>query len=293
MYHIISNPISGRGKSNSAAIAVKKYLDEHKIVYKWYATKYKGHPKILATEIDSNNPSGGELIVIGGDGTLNEVVNGIGHLLNWNIGLIPAGSGNDLATKLNLKLKDPIYNLELILSKTPKTIDFIQINQYRCLNISGSGIDVDILKRFEKYTWLRGKFRYLIALVVTLCVFKWYKFKISIDDQPFEDKTGFITAICNGSSFGGGIRICPISSVDDNQLDYVFVNKINRLAIPFYLIQLLRGKILKYKKKVEWKHCQKVVFSSDQPLPLNIDGEIIEDNHFICTIVKNGFKIYY
>lgn len=293
MYHIISNPISGRGKSNLASIKIKKYLDEHQIDYQWYETKYKNHPQEIAIEIDSKNPHGGDMIVIGGDGTLNEVVNGIGDLNHWNIGLIPAGSGNDLASKLNLKPKDPIYNLEIILKGKTKAIDYIQVNQHRCLNIAGTGIDVDILKRFEKYTHLRGKFRYLVALIVTLCVFHWYRFEVSIDGAPFEKKEGFITSICNGSRFGGGIQICPISEVDDNQLNYVFVKKLPRITIPYYLIQLLRGKILRFTKKVECIPCQKIIYRSVKPFLFNIDGELIEDNQFICTIVKNGFKIYY
>lgn len=293
MYHVISNPVSGRGKSNSTSGLIKRYLDEHQIKYKWYATEFKGHPKEVATDIDIANPQGGTIIIIGGDGTYNEVINGLGDLNKWKIGLIPAGSGNDLATKLNLKVKDPIYNLEIILNKEAKPIDYIQINQYRCLNIGGSGIDVDILQRFEKYKHLRGKFRYLCALFVTLIVFKWYDFKISIDGQPFENKTGFITAICNGSQYGGGIKICPISKVNDGKLNYVFINKIKRYKIIFYLSKLLKGKILKYTKFVECKPCEKIIFSSEKDFLFNIDGEIIKDNQFVCNIVKNGIKIFY
>jgi len=102
MFHIISNPISGRKKSNHKRMkAVFDFLNENKVEYVLYESQYYKHPTEIAKKITSENESG-DIIVIGGDGTFNEVLNGISDFSKWNIGLVPAGSGNDFAKNIGL-----------------------------------------------------------------------------------------------------------------------------------------------------------------------------------------------
>lgn len=291
MYHIIYNPFSGRKKKKNEKIKdIYKYLDDNKIEYKIYETKYYNHPNEIAKEISSNN-DGGNIIVVGGDGTLNEVLNGINNLSKWNIGIIPAGSGNDFASCLGFKY-DPINNLKTILDGNITKVDYIKINDRMCLNILGTGIDVEVLQNFERHTKLKGKFRYLYSLIEALFHVKWHEFDISIDDGPFVHKEGFIITLCNGSTFGGGITICPGADPTDSKLEFVCVNKIKKIKVLWYLIKLMRKKVFKLKE-TEHIYCKKAIFKDSKNLIIQIDGNISKDyNEYRCEIVPQGINIY-
>lgn len=291
MYHVIANPVAGRKKVNQTYVETLKYLKEASIEHILYETKEYEDPLQVAKQIDKAYPNGGKMIVIGGDGTINEVINGLTNLSKWEIGIIPAGSGNDIAAKQNIPIKKPLEALNLILNGETKKMDLIDVNGMKCINIAGSGIDIDVLMRFEKYTKLKGKFRYFWALLMTILTFKWHEFEISVDDGEFFKMSGFITAACNGSSYGGGIRICPESIVDDGYMDYVFAKKIKKITIPYYLIQLMKGKINRYSFYIH-QLCKKIVYRSDKEFYFNVDGKIIKSNYFECKILPKGIAIY-
>ena len=148
MFHIISNPISGRKKSNHKRMqAIFDFLDENNVEYKLYESQYYKHPTEIAKEITNENESG-DIIVIGGDGTFNEVLNGISDFSKWNIGLVPAGSGNDFAKSIGLTT-DLIEDLKIILKKEVKPMDYIKVNDKLCVNVLGTGIDVEVLKNTQ------------------------------------------------------------------------------------------------------------------------------------------------
>lgn len=292
MYHIITNPISGRKKNNLKKIkGVFDYLEENKIEYKVYESKYYRHPVELAKEITSNNEEG-NIIVIGGDGTFNEVLNGVSDFSKWKIGLIPAGSGNDFASIIGFDKKKPVESLKKILQNNVKPIDYIKVNDMICVNVLGTGIDVEVLENFEKHTKLKGSFRYFYSLLETLFHMKWHEFDVSIDDGPFERKKGLIVALCNGQNIGGGIRICPIAMQNDNYLNFVFVRNFNKIKTPYLLFKLMTGKILKVKEAYTVK-CKKAIFKDNNNLVLQIDGNITKDfNEYKCEIIENGINMY-
>lgn len=292
MYHIITNPISGRKKNNYKSIKVIfDYLDEHKIEYKIYESKYYRHPVEIAKQITTDNDSG-DIIVIGGDGTFNEVLNGITDFSKWNIGLIPSGSGNDFASIVGLKAKDHLNNLKKILNGNVVPVDYIKVNNMVCVNVLGAGIDVQVLENFEKHTKLKGSFRYFVSLLEALFHIKWHEFEVSIDDGPFERKKGLIVALCNGQNIGGGIQICPIANPNDAYLDFMFVSCFKKITLPKKLIQLMSGKIFKFQETQHIK-CKKAVFKEKKNVTLQIDGNITREyNEYRCEIVEKGINMY-
>lgn len=292
MFYIIANPASERKKSNAKELnEIYKYLNENKIEYRLFETQYYHHPYEIAKQITNENESG-DLIVIGGDGTFNEVLNGIKDLSKWNIGLIPSGSGNDFAKAINFSSKDKIECLKKILQKEVKPVDYIKVNDKVCVNVLGSGIDVEVLVNFEKHTKMRGSFRYLYSFVETFFKFKWKEFDVSLDDGPFERKRGLLVTLCNGSHIGGGIPICPSAKASDGQLEFVFVKAVKKIKLPPYLIKLMNGKIYSFPE-TEHVYCQKAVFKDSNNLELQIDGNITNDcNEYRCEIVNKGINMY-
>ena len=158
MLNFIVNPKAG-GKNGKKILKVlpklEKVLLERKITYVFHMTKCKGQ----ATELTKSliNSGATDIIVVGGDGTLHEVINGFSNFEKVNMGIIPCGTGNDFANALNLPL-DPLKALDVVLEGTPKFTDFMQMPTVRGINIIGTGIDVDVLRRYEalkkKSKWL-------------------------------------------------------------------------------------------------------------------------------------------
>ena len=161
-----------------------------------------------------------------------------------------------------------------------------------CVNVLGTGIDVDVLLNFEKHKKLKGSFRYFYSLLESLLHLKWYEFDVSIDDGPFEHKKGLIVALCNGQNIGGGIPVCPKACPSDNKLNFMYVSEFKKITLLGKLIKLMSGNIHKMK---EAHHitCKKAVFKDNQNLVLQIDGNITNEfKEYRCEIVENGINMY-
>ena len=292
MYYIISNPISGRKKHNYKKIkALYQYLDDNHIEYTLFESKYFKHPLEIAQQITTSNDSG-NIIVIGGDGTFNEVVNGIKDLSKWNIGLIPSGSGNDFAKCLNLPIHNLLECLKIIINGHVAQFDYILVNDMKCVNVLGTGIDVTVLNNFEKHQKMKGSFRYFYSLLEALLHLKWYEFDVSLDDSEFVHKKGFLITLCNGSHIGGGIPICPNAKANDQKLEFVFVDQIKKRKLPLYLLKLMTGKIFQIKE-AQHVYCEKAIFQDQKSFTLQIDGNLINNQRqYCCKIIKKGLNMY-
>lgn len=289
MYNFILNPIAGRGKAQRAMNKIEKYLLKNNIEYKIYRTEYPSHAVEISKNISSCSDN---VIAVGGDGTVSEVLNGIADFSSCALGIIPCGTGNDFSKFIGLK-KNPVAAIKNIIDTvSPQYTDFMQLNGKRVMNVTGMGMDVSVLELCKKMRFVKGKLQYLIALIRILLKFDWHKFTVQIDDKPAEQKTVLLVAACNGKYFGGGMPISPLSDISDNYLNLIIVNKLKKWKIPVALINLLRGKLLKYDF-VENILCKSVsIKTPDGSTVINIDGELVKDIPFECRIVKNQLKIF-
>ncbi len=286
MLHFIINPKANRGKTKKKIKVLEKLLAEKNVDYVFHFTTAKGAATELANQFSSEDNS--TVIAVGGDGTINEVLNGI-NVEKAKFGIIPCGSGNDFVASAGIPL-NPEKALELILNGEAKPTDFMLCGGIRGLNIIGTGIDVDILKRCRKYKILKGKLQYLVSLIVSLIKFKFYKFFIEKDGEKVE-KEGLIVAVGNGKQFGGGIKMCPKAEIDDGKLDFVVAGKLKKRRIPGAFIKLMKGKILE-QDFTDFELREHVKITFDKPVTVQIDGELYDDIDFDLSIVKNGVMLF-
>ncbi|MBE5742915.1 MAG: diacylglycerol kinase family lipid kinase [Clostridiales bacterium] len=286
MLHFIINPKANRGKIKKKTETVEKILTERKIPYAFHYTTAAGVATDLARRFSQED--GATIVAIGGDGTINEVLNGI-DTEKASFGIIPSGSGNDFVASAKIPL-DTEEALELILKGEAKPTDYMLCGGIRGLNVIGTGIDVDILKRCRSYKILRGKLQYLVSLIVSLIKFKFYKFFIPKDGKQVE-KEGLIVAVGNGRQFGGGIRICPKAEIDDGLLDFVVAGKLKKIRIPGAFMKLMKGKILELDF-TSFERCERVKIDFDKPVTIQIDGELYDGIDFDVSVVKGGIKIF-
>ncbi len=289
MLDFIINPIAGgkHGKKTRKTVAlIEEILKAKDIEYNLHLTNYKRHAQKLTEILIERGAT--DIIVVGGDGTLHEVVNGFKDFDKVNLGLIPCGTGNDFASALNIPL-NPKKALDIILNNQPKYVDFMQMPTVRGINIIGTGIDVDVLKRYESLK-KKNKFNYTTCLIKTLFNFNYTDFNADIDGKSNKHRS-FIACIANGNVYGGGIPVCPVADPTDNKLDFVAVSSMAKIKIIGAFLKLKRGKILSMKQATHCT-CENIKIETETPCTVNVDGELYENIPFEVKIVSNTLKMY-
>lgn len=286
MYHIILNPVAGKKKSQKNLAIAENFFKERGIAYEAHQTCAVHDAEDIARRLTLAGET--ELIVIGGDGTLHEVLNGIVDPTKVKLGLIPSGTGNDFAEKAGIP-ENAEKALEIIVGGEAKETDYLEVGGKRCMNVGGIGMDVDVLERCNRGK-LKGKIKYLMSLLQSLFAFK--GLPILIESEGREEKhDALIAAVCNGTQFGGGIVICPTAVADDQLIDVVIVDCIGgKWKIVKAFIELMKGRVLQYPLTTHFR-CERVRFTTDTPCTAQLDGELYPALTFDVKLCK-GLKIY-
>ena len=267
MLYIIVNPVSGKNIGLKMLEELKKQLDSNEVIYKVLLSQYPGN-SIELGKACADDEQCSSVAVIGGDGTFNEVLNGF-YPCKKPIAFIPAGTGNDFARVTGIT-KNAELAVKYILNGKTQACDIISTDYGLCLNLLGTGIDVELLLRSNRYRkYFKGALSYYLALIVTLFVFKNRQYTFSIDDGPKRSEVGFLAAVGNGKYCGGGLPVSPESSINDGKLDFVIIKKINRFSLPYLFALFLKGKLLTLKC-VEHFRCEKISLKVTPKIALNL-----------------------
>ncbi len=287
MQHIIVNPVSGKKRSVKNLRVVETLLQEANVAYEVHATTAAGDAENIARSLTERGEN--DLMVLGGDGTLHEVLNGIVDPAQCRLALIPSGTGNDFADKLGIPLK-PADAVKRFLQSEPKDVDYLQVGDRRCMNVAGLGMDVEVLERCQRGK-MRGKLKYFISLLKTVFVFKGYSITLYKDGVE-ERHEALLAAACNGSKFGGGIPICPPAEVNDGLMNVLIVEHIKgKWKLIKALIALMKGKMPQHKRSTHFL-CESVRVEPLKPCLVQLDGELYSNLPFDVKIGK-GLKMYY
>ncbi len=267
-------------------MVVEKLLQERGLEYEVHGTCEAHDGERIARELTERGET--ELIVLGGDGTLHEVLNGMVDPSVCTLGLIPSGTGNDFAACLGLPL-DVTKATNIILDGEAKNTDYLEVSNRRCMNVGGIGMDVDVLERCSRGK-MRGKLKYFISLLKSFFVFKGYPVTVVIDGQETRHNA-LLVDVCNGKVYGGGIPICPKADPHDGKISALIVDCIGgKLALIKALITLMKGKILEYVKS-HYCLCDELIVTPDVPCISQLDGELYPDLKFHAK-VRTGLKFY-
>lgn len=290
MLYIIANPLAGGGAGEKNTGLIEQELQNRGCGYKMFRTMYAGHATALAEEA-SKDPECTAIVALGGDGTFNEVLNGMGDCQK-PLGFISAGTGNDFIRAAQIP-KDPIKALDIILKGNMQQIDYLLINDRRCINITGTGLDVEILQeamRLRKR--IKGKLSYYVALVKTLITFSFRKYTVSIDGEAPITEEAMMISIANGRMCGGGLPVAPEAQIDDGLIDFILIRKLPKYKIPFLFIKFLKGKLLTLKP-VFFRRCKTLeVLKVEPSLVLNMDGELVDMMPFKARICQKVLTIF-
>ena len=286
MYDIIFNPAAGKKRALKALNVTENFLRQRGVEYRVHTSPGYKRVSELANGL---SVSGAEnIVVMGGDGTLSETLNGIADLTKCKLGLIPCGTGNDFAASAKIP-SDTVKAWELILKNAPKHTDYMRIGDLRGINVIGTGIDVDVLKRYYKHK-KRSKFTYMKSLIASLFRFKFYYIGARFNGRE-KQSSCMIVAVGNGKMIGGGINMCPAAEIDDGLLDVVIVENMKKRSIPSAFVMLLRKKILKCKHTF-FERTEKISVTTEHPATVNVDGELYDGLPFEVEIVKYELMMF-
>jgi diacylglycerol kinase (ATP) len=269
---VIVNPLSGRGRYDaelrSHAELASTLLGTFDIDAHVRTTAAAGDANRFAREAVEE---GVALVVVwGGDGTVNEAACALVNS-GLPLAIIPAGSGNGLASDLGLPF-DPSGALRVAATGVDFSIDAGRVHDALFFNIAGIGVDAIIAARFaERGPRRRGPLGYLQLGVAELMRYRSQVYTFAIDNDRYEHRAMLI-AIANGRQYGNRVHIAPGARLDDGLLELVIVEELSTLAIALRLPSLFRG-TLKAGRGVTMRAVSEMIVRTDAPIPFHVDGE--------------------
>ncbi|MDO4187461.1 MAG: diacylglycerol kinase family lipid kinase [Lachnospiraceae bacterium] len=302
MLHIVYNPQSSTGNGKKVFLQVEKVLIEENVEYKVYETTGAGSAKMYAKDITSDD-SNDVIIVIGGDGTLNEVFNGIKDYSKVTLGYIPSGSGGDFARDLKIST-DPEKAIRSILHpKEYKIMDVgnltnAECNKRFCVS-AGIGFDAAVCHEAlhsKLKIWLNkvklGKLTYVVIALKQILSTKKHGCTIILDDarKIKFDHFYFVTTMIHRYE-GGGFMFCPKAKYDDGLIDVCVASNISKLKVLCLMPLAYKGKHTKFKG-IETYTAKKIQIFSDEKLPIHTDGEYagVEDE-LVVTLCSKQIRV--
>lgn len=254
-----------------------------------YRVFYTDKPGAAMKYARSLSAAGGtEFLVVGGDGTVNEVLSGLTDPAACTLAMLPAGTGNDFAAAAGIPVG--LRALDLYFNGVPRPVDYIECGTRRSMNIAGTGIDVEILLRCQRMKHGTNKGKYFRALVACLLRYRGTKVRVTVNGETRE-YTALIAAVCNGTRLGGGIPLCPPAKIDDGQLELVIVDCPPLRTLVPELVRLMRGKLLT-RPIAHHIPCSGAVIEGEGNIFVQYDGEICEEGALNARIVSGALKLY-
>lgn len=273
----IVNPVAGKGRGKKAIPIIEKKMIDNNISYEIIMTSKPLEATRLAME---NVHSFETIIAVGGDGTVNEVAQGLIKSKKGRLGIIPCGTGNDFVRALNIDLSLE-KSLDIIIEGRTKAIDVGRVNGHYFINISSIGFDTHTVIETNKIKKsINGIWAYIIGVLITLIKYKKENADLIIDNKEYKRRL-LLLAVGNGNTYGGGMKLLPMAQIDDGYFHICVVRDVSNLKLLFLFPSIFKGTHLKHSKYVEIFKANKLIYKNKKRIELNIDGEILDVNEDI------------
>lgn len=287
------NPISGTASKLRLEKKIIKKCTERNIAFEILFTSKDGNYTFLKNKIEKEGIT--DIVICGGDGSISPIIS---SLLNTkiNIGILPLGSGNGLATAAGIpKSLDKAF--EIIFDKNASCVDAFLVNNRLSCQITGLGFDAQVAYDFSLQK-KRGLNTYIKQFFKNFFSAKTWHFEIEIEDRFFKEEA-FCVCIANSNQFGNNFKIAPKASLSDGLLDIVIMKKTSKPMVLFELVkQVLSGEIKNIKEKD--LHKQNVLYFQARQLkiknidmaPLHIDGDpVLSAEEFSIKVLPSAYRL--
>ena len=278
MLAVFINPLAGKGRPLKAWETIRPLLEQEGI-------PFVAHHLDLPSDLDGYDG----ILIVGGDGTINHILN---HFPDTRlpIGVIPAGSGNDLATSLfsGKSLREQYQNA---VHGTVRPVDAGICNGKIFLNGVGIGFDGEVALDIHKVKWLTGKTKYMSVVLRKIFGYREKRMRMEWEGRVLERDT-FMVSVANGYRYGGGFKVAPLADWQDGKLDVVIIDKVSVLQRIRYLPVIERGEHLDLSF-VDASHARAITVSSSSILHAHLDGELMSSDSFDIRVLPSRFLFRY
>ncbi|MGW6924373.1 diacylglycerol kinase [Streptomyces sp. NPDC054950] len=193
----------------------------------------------------------GALIAVGGDGLAHLALQAVAGT-RTPLGLVAAGTGNDFARALGLPVRDPAAAARLVADALKgariRDIDLGRVGDRWFGTVLASGFDSRVNDRGNRMRWPVGRARYDLAMLAELAAFRPFPYRITLDDGAVREVEATLVAVGNGSSYGGGMRICPGADLTDGLFDVTIVGDCRRRTLLRVFPKVYRGTHIDHPK---------------------------------------------
>lgn len=284
-YFILTNPKAGKGSAPIKAESLKELLAAEGKKAEIYFTEADSAKGILGPFHEREHS---DLVVIGGDGTLNHAVNAL-RKPDVTLSIIPAGTGNDFVKNIDIGTSFE-RQAACVLSGKSQSIDLGLCNGKKFLNGVGVGFDGQIVRdMLFKRTLLSGHAAYYYHVLRILSSYKERTFSLNVEGEISKEELILLT-IGNGTTFGGGFKLTPNASIIDGFLDVCFIGKLSPIKRFLNIQKLSNGSHLSLKAIREQK-VKRVSIEENPLLEAHIDGEYLGGGPFDIEIVPRALKV--
>jgi diacylglycerol kinase (ATP) len=234
---LLTNPTSGKGKGAAMRDRALERLRAAGLSVRSLQGRDAAEAQDLARECVSEGVDA--LVVCGGDGMVHLAVQALAGT-GTPLGIIPAGTGNDVARYFDLPRKDPEAAAARIVAGRTRTVDLARSGSQYFVTVLAAGFDAIVNERANRMSWPKGQMRYNIATLAELRVFEPLRYTIQLDDRQVELEA-MLVSVGNGASYGGGLRITEGAVLDDGLLDVVIIKPITKPDLVRTYPKLFKG----------------------------------------------------
>jgi diacylglycerol kinase (ATP) len=300
---IIVNPIAGNGRAHGLTPRIEAWLRERGVTARLMETRERGHAERLAAAAGDLGHQ--RVVVVGGDGTIQEVINGLladgrsSNDVRPSLGLVPGGTGNDLVRDLLLPL-EPLAALSVALGEMTRAIDIGRATngagEVRHFHAAGGvGFDAKVAHTMygHRLPWQKGRIGYFLSTFVELMRFRNRAISVQADDgagTTTSERVCLLVAFANGAFYGGGMQICPGAEIGDGMLDICLAGDLSRWEALRLLPGIYRGAHVGHPK-VEFLRVSAVTFGGDSSTLAHLDGEPFGALPVAVSVVPHALRV--
>lgn len=302
LLYIIINENAGKGKGKKNWGEIHSYLRQYEIPFIYDKTRYKGHGiQLVKQKMKLRNIS--SILCIGGDGTLQEIVDSLQEERSVPIGIIPSGTGNDFAKSNSIPFH-PIESLHVFLQNNLSHVDIGMLKDEQekkiipFINSIGIGFDAEVIRFIENSRLKKllhflklGDFVYIIAAIRTFFSYQPRDVSCTIYQTNYSFQDVWFFVIANHSFYGGGIPISPLSKNNDQQFELIVIQQRSKWKMVFTFLSLLQGKHLRNPSSFQ-RNISSVSFDFSSKQSVQIDGEYKEIQKF-SVFVSNCSQSFF
>lgn len=295
MKHLfIINPAAGKyDRTEEYSARIKSVCGTRELDYAIAVSGKAGDCRRIAAEAAAR---GEELRIYacGGDGTLNEVINGVVGFENVAVTHFPCGSGNDTIKMFDQT--EPFFQLERLLDSEEAWFDLIRCNGTYSGNILSIGFDAKVgtdMARFKHLPLVSGKGAYILSILANILRGLSEHYVITLDSGEVIDAEQTLICICNGRWYGGGFNPVPEAEPDDGLLDVLMIKKVSILQVAAVVGQYQKGRYADYPHLIRHERVKKLCIRCDAPAVVNVDGEAIYTQEAQIEIVPKALRFFY